>query len=76
MIHRFEKDENSYTFIPIDIVILQRARHLLTKYGLDGLRTLDSIQFSSCIEIKDECNKYFTADKLLLTLFLKETLPI
>jgi uncharacterized protein len=76
MINRFEKDYASYTFIPLDIIILQRARYLLTKYGLDGLRTLDSIQFSSCIEIKEECNKYFTADKLLLSLFTKEILPI
>ncbi len=52
------------------------AKLLILKYGQDGLRTLDALQFASAIEVKDLVNKYFTADKLLLSLFEKEYLPV
>lgn len=55
--------------------MLTRAKLLVNKYGQDGLRTLDSIQLSCCIEVKDLVDKYFTADKLLLNIFEKEQLP-
>ena len=75
IISNFEKDEYKYSFVETDDVIINRAQLLLSKYGLDGLRTLDSIQLSCCLEIKNETNKYFTADKLLLNIFEKENLP-
>ena len=75
IISNFEKDENKYSFVETDDVIINRAQLLLSKYGLDGLRTLDSIQLSCCIEIKNEADQYFTADKLLLNIFEKENLP-
>ena len=71
----FEIDKNKFIFIPISNNILRNAQHLLSKYGLDGLRTLDSIQLSCCLEIRSETDKYFTADKLLLNIFEKENLP-
>ena len=71
----FEIDKNKFIFIPITNSILKNAQRLLSKYGLDGLRTLDSIQLSCCLEIKNETDKYFTADKLLLNIFEKENLP-
>ena len=71
----FEIDKNKFIFIPIINSILKNAQRLLSKYGLDGLRTLDSIQLSCCLEIKNETDKYFTADKLLLNIFEKENLP-
>ncbi len=43
-------------------------------YGIDGLRTLDSIQLASALAVKNEVNKYFTSDKLLRLLFEKENL--
>ena len=75
IISNFEKDEYRYSFVETDDVIINRAKQLLSKYGLDGLRTLDSIQLSCCLEIKNETDKYFTADKLLLNIFEKENLP-
>ena len=71
----FEIDKNKFVFIPITNSILKNAQHLLSKYGFYGLRTLDSIQLSCCLEIKNETDKYFTADKLLLNIFEKENLP-
>lgn len=71
----FEIDKNKFIFIPISNNILRNAQHLISKYGLDGLRTLDSIQLSCCLEIRSETDKYFTADKLLINIFEKENLP-
>lgn len=45
----FETDCNKYTFIVTDSMIIEQARLLTSKYGLKGLRTLDSIQLSSAI---------------------------
>ncbi len=74
-IEAFEIDKNKFKFIPINNIVLKNARKLISKYGLDGLRTLDSIQLSCCIEVKESVNKYFTSDKLLQTIFEKENLP-
>ena len=71
----FDIDKNKFIFIPITNSILKNAQRLLSKYGLDGLRTLDSIQLSCCLEIKNKTDKYFNADKLLLSIFEKENLP-
>jgi len=75
IISNFEKDEYRYSFVKSDDIIINRAKQLLSKYGLDGLRTLDSIQLSCCLEIRSETDKYFTADKLLINIFEKENLP-
>lgn len=45
----FEKDFEKYTFVQIDNVIVEQARILLTRYGTQGLRTLDSVQLSTAI---------------------------
>ena len=74
-IEAFGIDKNKFRFIPINNTVLKNARTLISKYGLDGLRTLDSIQLSCCIEVKESVNKYFTSDKLLQTIFEKENLP-
>ena len=76
MIKNFEKDENKYSFVQTDNLIINSSKNLLSKYGLDGLRTLDSIQLSCCIEMKKSIDKYFTADKILLNIFEKENLPV
>ena len=75
-IEAFENDKNKFKFIPINNGILLTAKVLISKYGKNGLRTLDSIQLSSCIEVKDLTNKYFTSDKTLLDIFSQENLPI
>ena len=76
IIDLFENSLKNYVFVPVENNILTRAKSLVNEYGLDGLRTLDSIQLSCCIEVKESVAKYFTADNLLLNIFEKENLPI
>lgn len=71
----FESDFVKYNFITTDSLILERPRNLTTKYGVEGLRTLDSIQLSTCIELAKKADVFYTADKFLKTLIEKEGLP-
>ena len=70
----FENDLAKYNFVTTDSLILERARNLTTKYGLEGLRTLDSIQFSTAILLVHQADVFFTADKLLESFFEAEGL--
>ena len=74
-LYLFENDFAKYNFVTTDSLILERARNLTTKYGIEGLRTLDSIQLSTCIELAKQSDVFYTADKLLKTLIEKEGLP-
>ena len=66
-INLFENDFTKFTFIATDSLILEQARNLISKYGKEGLRTLDSIQLSSCVALINEVDVFFAADKLLNT---------
>jgi uncharacterized protein len=70
----FEIDFARYNFIATNSLVVEQARNLTTKYGVHGLRTLDSIQLSTCITLKDEADIFCTADKLLKTLMEREGL--
>jgi predicted nucleic acid-binding protein len=70
----FETDFEKYTFIATDSIILETGRALTTKYGMQGLRTLDSIQFSTAISLARQADVFFTADKLLKSFFEAEGL--
>lgn len=70
----FANDFAKYNFVTTNSLILERARNLTTKYGVEGLRTLDSIQLSTCIELTRQADVFYTADKLLKTLIEKEGL--
>lgn len=71
----FETDFAKYTFATTDSLLLEQARQLTIKYGLEGLRTLDSIQLATCLVLASEVTVFFTADKLLKTLLEAEGLP-
>ena len=71
----FESDFAKYNFETTDSLILEQARNLTTKYGMEGLRTLDSIQLSTCITLAKQVDAFYTADILLKTLIEKEGLP-
>ncbi len=71
----FEADFDKYTFVQIDNDITFNARNLITKYGKEGLRTLDSIQLSTSISLINHCRLFITSDKLLDILFEQESLP-
>lgn len=70
----FETDFEKYTFIATDSIIVETGRTLTTKYGMQGLRTLDSIQFSTAILLARQADVFFTADKLLKSFFETEGL--
>ena len=70
----FERDSAKYTFIVTDSIVLEQARNLTTKYGLRGLRTLDSIQLSSAISLRAEVGLFVTSDNLLKSLLSEEGL--
>ena len=55
-----------------DCIILKTGRVLTTKYRMQGLRTLDSIQFSTAISLARQADVFFTADKLLKSFFETE----
>ena len=75
IMNRFGTDFDKYAFIQIDSIITEQARNLITKYGIQGLRTLDSIQLSTAVMLKDKSDIFITTDKLLNDFFNQESLP-
>lgn len=71
----FEEDASQFTFMPLNDHIVQEACMLLSRYGLEGLRSLDSLQLATAIALKDHADLFVTSDKLLESLFTKEQLP-
>jgi uncharacterized protein len=70
----FEADFGKYIFIATDSIIIERARILISRYGMQGLRTLDSIQLSTSLELLQQADVFFTSDKLLKSFFEAEGL--
>jgi hypothetical protein len=71
----FESDFGKYTFVPVDSFIVEQARILVSKYGIQGLRTLDSIQLSTSVTLFQQVNIFFTSDNLLKSFFVEEGVP-
>jgi predicted nucleic acid-binding protein len=71
----FESDFIKYTFIATSSTIIEEARLFQTKYGMEGLRTLDSIQLATSISLMEKVEIFITSDKLLQSFFEKEGLP-
>jgi hypothetical protein len=46
----------------LDSDLVLEARNLIDKYGLKGLRTLDSLQLASILNVKSELAFAITAD--------------
>ncbi|MBK9458731.1 MAG: type II toxin-antitoxin system VapC family toxin [Sphingobacteriales bacterium] len=70
----FEKDFSKYHFVSTDNTVIETAKLLLSKYGSDGLRTLDSIQLATAVVLKKYVQLNKCADKLLEKLMLLEGL--
>ena len=68
IINSFCDDYDKYTFIDLDSELISISRDLVIKYGLKGLRTLDSFQLASIIEVKSGLSFAVTADDLLKSL--------
>ncbi|MCW3107065.1 MAG: hypothetical protein JWQ09_1571 [Segetibacter sp.] len=71
----FESDFKKYSFVPTDSIIIEQARILFSKYGAQGLRTLDSIQLSISVSLFHQVDIFISADKLLKSFFEAEGLP-
>ena len=61
-------------FVSTDNTVIETAKLLLSKYGSDGLRTLDSIQLATAVVLKKYVQLNKCADKLLEKLMLLEGL--
>ena len=70
----FESDFEKYTFVVIDSAIVEKSRLLISRYGKQGLRTLDSIQLSTCVSLIKEVDVFLTSDKLLKSMLDAEGL--
>jgi predicted nucleic acid-binding protein len=68
----FEADYSNYSFIEVTQEVLLVAKELISKYGLNGLRTLDSIQLASILKVKSKLDLAITADDLLNSLIEME----
>lgn len=62
----FEADFPKFQFIMTDAWVIETAKRLIEKYGEIGLRTLDSIQLSTCLQLRNKVDLFLTSDKLLL----------
>ena len=65
LIEKFELDTIKFTFVQENQLLRQNARELIEKHWRKGLRTLDSIQLSSALNVKNEIDLCLTSDNLL-----------
>lgn len=65
IIEAFDDDFGKYTFVQIDTILIEQAKNLITKYGKQGLRALDSIQLSTAVMLKSQADLFLSSDKLL-----------
>ncbi len=70
----FENDFQNYEWIPVDTQLIDKARNLFSDYGKTGLRTLDSLQLASALQVKNQLDKCYSTDALLSELLSKEKL--
>jgi predicted nucleic acid-binding protein len=74
LISSFTSDYGNYSFVDSNNDLILHAKDLVTKHGVQGLRTLDSIQLASALKVYDQVELFLTSDKLLSELFKDEGL--
>ncbi|NJO03114.1 MAG: type II toxin-antitoxin system VapC family toxin [Bacteroidia bacterium] len=72
----FEQDHENYQWIVFDSVLVENAKYLFKKYGLNSLKTLDALQRSAALKVKDDVEVFITNDEFLRKLFKDEGLNI
>jgi len=72
----FESDYPKYIFVELDNEVIISSGKLVTKYGLIGLRTLDSIQMASILKVKTNIDFVVCADDLLKQLIELEGIKV
>ncbi|MDB5002199.1 MAG: hypothetical protein JWQ34_424 [Mucilaginibacter sp.] len=70
----FIADEEKYTFIPIEAEIINLAKSLIEKHGIEGLRTLDAIQLATACIVSQSIDIALTNDKLLNLFLVSENI--
>jgi len=76
MILYFEKDYENFIWIEVNSNIISKSKELIKKYGINGLRTLESIQLACAISKSNEINQFKTSDLVLKKIFTLENLTI
>jgi predicted nucleic acid-binding protein len=76
LIELFENDLSKFTFIQVDNIIIELSKYFISKHGREGLRTLDSIQLSTSVMLKERIDLFKTTDNLLNKFLSAEGLPI
>lgn len=76
LLNAFDHDCVRYRFAPLGSSLLQLAQQLLDTYGQRGLRSLDAIQLASAVSLRQEVQLFKTADTLLHSFFIAESLPV
>lgn len=76
LISKFEMDTANYTIISFNEVIRSRARNLISKHWKSGLRTLDSIQLSSVLDVKGNLDYFVCSDKILNQISILEGIDV
>lgn len=72
----FNKDEDKYTFVSLDRNVINESQKLLKKYGIEGLRSLDAMQFASIISIRSLIDYVISNDKLFNSFLISEGIKI
>jgi hypothetical protein len=76
VIDAFKDDFNKYSWVEINFESIQSSKDLLMRYGQKGLRTLDSIQLSSAVALKNTNCQFITFDLRLRKFFQEEGLSV
>ena len=76
LLSSFETDQPKFSFIPDSDSIKNTAVSLISTYWMAGLRTLDSIQLASVLEVKEKVGLFHTSDLVLKELAKKEGIPV
>ena len=74
VIKEFNRNAIKYEFYEVSPKVLEIAENLVNKYGVEGLRSLDSIQLATAVLLKNDVDIFKTSDKLLEKLMLAEGL--
>ncbi len=76
LLSAFEIDQPKFSFIPDSDSIKSTAVSLISTHWMSGLRTLDSIQLASVLEVKERVGLFHTSDLVLKELAKKEGIPV
>jgi len=74
LVEIFRADYGRFHWIEHSVQTETFALDCLNLYGMEGLRTLDSIHLASARIVSTEVNRFLTEDKVLKKLFGKEGL--